>query len=347
MPAEWSPHRATVMIFPQRAGTWIYGGEAARRAFAAVIEEIARGEKVYVAVNPENYALAKASLKAAAGVEILKIVTDDSWARDVAPTFVFDGEELCGIDWRFNAWGGESDGLYADYLNDDKFASALLKKLKIKKISARPFVLEGGSVHTDGAGALITTEECLLSAGRNPELTRRQIENRLKKYLGVNRVIWLPYGICGDETNGHVDNICAFVGKNKAVLGWTDEGQQGERCRADLAVLQAAGVSVVKLPLPAKPVALTSYEAAGYVYAEGEARRSAGEKLAASYVNFYVCNAAVIVPQFGDVNDALALEIMGSCFKDKKIVGIPARDILLGGGNIHCITQQIPEGKDA
>jgi agmatine deiminase len=153
----------------------------------------------------------------------------------------------------------------------------------------------------------------------------------------------LPYGIEGDETDGHVDNICAFCDENTVLLAWTDEeGEQNRRCKADLKVLEESGLKVITLPLPEKPVTITEYECAGYVYSIGEDRREVGEKLAASYANFYICNAGVVVPQFGDKMDSVAVEILAKAFKGKKIIPVFARDIIVGGGNIHCITQQIP-----
>lgn len=344
MPAEWCKHFGTIIIFPQRDGSWIYGGKAAKAAFTRVISAISAGEFVFVAVNKENVREAESYLSGLKNVKILTIPTNDSWARDTAPTFVTDGSKVRGIDWRFNAYGGDYDGLYADFAEDDAFASAVCKKLGYKMYSARPFVLEGGSVHTDGAGTAIVTCECLLSAGRNPDLTREEIEEKLKTFLGVRRVIWLPYGIEGDETNGHVDNICAFFAPNRVLHAWSLQPSQRRRCEKNIEVLEQNGIEVVKVPQPARAQTVTEYELKGYRFAEGEAVRTVGEQLAASYINFYVCNAAVIVPQFGDENDGAALKIIGGCFPDRKIVGIPARDILLGGGNIHCITQQIPAG---
>lgn len=346
MPAEYAPHCATVMIWCERGGSWNYGAKPARPVFASAIKEICTGEKVYLAVSPTGRESAEEYLSkeiARGAVALLDIQTDDCWARDIAPTFVTDGKRLRGIDWKFNAWGGEYNGLYDDYANDDAFAAKLCEKLGVESFSARPFVLEGGSIHSNGKGTVITTEECLLSKGRNPELNKAEIESKLKEYLGAKRVIWLPYGVVGDETDGHVDNICAFADENTVLLGWTDiDGGQKERCKANLLVLENAGIKVIKLPFPEKPVKFSQSDLDGFKYADGEAERSLDEVLAASYVNFYISNAAVIVPQFGDKNDKVALEIIKSAFKDRKTVGILATEIIKGGGNFHCLTQQIP-----
>ncbi len=348
MPAEYAPHAATIMIWCERSGSWIYGGRDARPVFAEVIKHISAGEKVYVAVSEKGeksaYEYLEREIKNGA-VELVTIKTDDCWARDMAPTFVTDGNTTVrGVDWAFNAWGGDYDGLYKNYKNDDAFAAEFCKKTGYACYSARPFVLEGGSIASNGKGTVITTEECLLSNGRNPDLTKAKIEEKLKEYLGAERVIWLPYGVEGDETNGHVDNICAFVAEDTVVLGWTDEdGEQKQRCLADLRVLEEEGLTVIKMPFPEKPVTITQYELEGYEYEDGEDERELGEKLAASYVNFYISNAAVLVPQFGDKNDETALKILKEFFKDRKVYPFYAKALLAGGGNIHCLTQQIPK----
>ncbi len=285
---------------------------------------------------------------------VLPIDTDDAWARDVGPTFVVNEEgELRGINWSFNAWGGEVDGLYATWDKDDKVAPKFCDMCEIDWYDARPFVLEGGSIHTDGEGTLMVTESCLLSEGRNPSMNREQIEETLMNYLGVEKILWLPRGIYNDETNEHVDNVCAFTAPGEVVLAWTDdEGDpQYELSKACLDYLEketdAMGrkIKIHKLPIPEHPIKITEDDLANYEFEEGEDMREVGERLAASYVNFYYINGAVLVPQFGGVNaasDKRALEILSDICKDREVIGIPARDILLGGGNIHCITQQIP-----
>ena len=216
---------------------------------------------------------------------------------------------------------------------------------------AKHFVLEGGSIHSDGEGTVIVTEACLLSKGRNPQMTKAQIEEQLCNYLGAEKIIWLPHGIWQDETNEHVDNVCAFVRPAEVVLAWTDDeyDPQWEYSNASLQVLvqetdaKGRAFTVHKLPIPKKPVCITEEELSGFVFEEGEDRREAGERLAASYVNFYISNGGVIVPQFGDEMDAVAVEMLGHLFPERKIYPIPARAIIVGGGNIHCITQQIPK----
>ena len=355
MPAEFSKHAATIMIWPYRPGSWCYGAKAARRVFAEIISEISKHEKVLVLAGDNQLESAKNALSHLNNVEILNISSDDAWARDTAPTFlVNDTGALRAVDWQFNAWGGEYDGLYASWENDDKIPYQLCKIKGIDLYNAHPFVLEGGSIHTDGEGTLITTEECLLSPGRNPQLSKGKIEEKLKAYLGVSKIIWLPKGIYNDETNGHIDNICAFTAPSEVVLAWCEDktDPQYEISKACLDVLESSvdakgrKIKVHKLPVPTKPVCVSQEDLLGYDFEPGEDMREAGERLAASYVNFYFCNNAIILPQFGGENidsDRAAAEILRSACPDREIVPINAGDIILGGGNIHCITQQIPQ----
>jgi agmatine deiminase len=225
---------------------------------------------------------------------------------------------------------------------------------EIDYYDATPFVLEGGSIHSDGEGTVMVTETCLLSPGRNPDMSKEEIENTLKKYLGAKKVLWLPKGIYNDETNEHVDNVCAFIAPGEVVLAWTDneDDPQYAMSSADLLYLEnvtdAKGrkLKVHKLPIPEHPVLIEQKDLDNYVFEEGEDEREVGERLAASYVNFYFINGAALVPQFGGENedsDRRALEILRGLCPDRVIIGIDARSILLGGGNIHCITQQIPD----
>lgn len=351
MPAEFSPHDGCLMIWPERPGSWPFGAQAARRAFAAVASAIGESEQVYMLASPQGMASAKAMLPDS--VRLLPLTTDDAWARDVGPTFVVDGKGGCrGVDWAFNAWGGTYDGLYPHWDRDDKAAAAFCQALDVGCYDAHPFVLEGGSIHVDGEGTLLTTEACLLSPGRNPKLSREEIETRLSQYLGIEKVLWLPHGIWGDETNEHVDNVCAFTSPGEVVLAWTDDPADpqyaySQACYQYLSqVTDARGrqIRIHKLPIPKVPVCITAEELAGFDFEPGEDMREPGERLAASYVNFYIANGAVVLPQFGDVHDALAVETLARLFPSRKIVPIPAQDILVGGGNIHCITQQIPKG---
>lgn len=369
MPGEFEGHKGTLMIWPVRPGSWTNKGKEAKKVFAEIARKIAEHEELYMLAYDGSVDEAAAALDAdeivyAPGevkvlktpskfkISVLAIKTDDAWARDVCPTFVRnDDGNICGTGWCFNAWGGSFDGLYADYENDAKAAFNVCEYLDIDFKDARDFVLEGGSIHSDGEGTLLVTESCLLSKGRNPELSKQQIEDRLKKELGVSKVIWLPYGIYNDETNEHVDNVCAFVRPTEVLLAWTDDKSdpQYAMSAADLEVLEnetdAKGrkIKVHLLPIPEKHVCITEEELNSLEAEPGEDEREYGERLAASYVNFYIANGLIVYPRFGDVNDDRAQRILEECFPDREVYGIDARPIIVGGGNIHCITQQIPE----
>ncbi len=349
MPAEFSPHAGTVIIFPERPGSWGYGAKPAQAVFTRIIKEIACDERVFVIVSDKTEPIAREMLAGVQNIVLVNIPTDDAWARDTAPTFVTNGNDVRGIDWQFNAWGGNVDGLYAHWERDNALAGTLCEKLGLDCYNKCDFVLEGGSIHSDGAGTLMTTESCLLSAGRNPQLTKAQIGQTLLEYLGGERVIWLPRGIYNDETNEHVDNVCAFIRPNEVVLAWTDDvnDPQYPLSAACLETLENAGITVHKLPIPDVPVCVSEHDLEGYEFEEGEDIREVGERLAASYVNFYFTNGAVLLPQFGGENaasDERAVQIMGQLCPERRVIPIPAREIILGGGNIHCITQQIPKG---
>ncbi|MBQ9518847.1 MAG: agmatine deiminase [Firmicutes bacterium] len=354
MPAEFAPHRGTIMIFPERPGSWPHNAEPAAKIFVNIITQIAKDEEVFVLVSKNTREKAKNMLKNVPNVTFYEIEQDDAWARDTAPTFVTNGCEIRGVDWRFNAWGGEFDGLYAHWEKDDALAANFCENAGYKCYNAKHFVLEGGSVHSDGEGTLLVTEACLLSKGRNPDMTKEEIDKNLCEYLGAEKVIWLPRGIYNDETNEHVDNICAFIAPAEVVLAWTNDESdpQYPLSKACLDSLlnetDAKGrkIAVHKLPIPAVPVCVTADDMDGYIFEEGEDTREVGERLAASYVNFYFSNTAVILPQFGGENkksDKLAADILKKLCPNRRIVPIQAREIIVGGGNIHCITQQVPK----
>ena len=352
-PGEVEPHQGALMVWTERPGSWGKDSSGAERAFTDIIEALLEVEKVWLIVSPKAAPAVRERFAGQERLTIIEAETDDSWARDIGPTFVFSKEGRLAVNWSFNAWGGEVDGLYASWEKDDRLARTFAAAIGNEVLDAAPFVLEGGSIHTDGEGTLMVTESCLLSAGRNPSLTKAEIEERLKTYLGVAKVLWLPRGIYMDETNEHVDNVAAFIKPGEVVLAWTDnrEDPQYELSAQDLAYLEgetdAKGrkIKVRKLPIPDVPVCCSARDIDNYVFEPGEDAREAGERLAASYLNFYFANGIALVPQFGGENaesDARAVKILAELCPERRIVPISARDILLGGGNIHCITQQVP-----
>lgn len=351
MPGEYEPHKGCVMIWPIRPGSWPYEGKDAKKTFVEIGKAIAESETLWMLADAAHVEEVQDAFTGIDNVRVLEIPTDDAWARDVGPTCVInEAGQVRGIDWQFNAWGGTYDGLYAHWEKDDQAAEKICQALELDYYSAKHFVLEGGSIHSDGEGTLLVTESCLLSPGRNPSMTKSEIEETLKQYLQIEKVLWLPRGIYQDETNEHVDNVCAFVKPGEVVLAWTEdtEDPQYPLSMACLEYLEqerdAKGrkIKVHKLPIPKKPVCITQEELEGFVFEEGEDCREEGERLAASYVNFYISNGGIILPQFGDENDAVAISMMENLFPDRKVYPIYARPIIVGGGNIHCITQQIP-----
>lgn len=347
MPAEFAPHAGTWMLWPQRPDNWRLGAKPAQKAFVAVARAIAQFEPVTMGVNHSQYANARQMLPPE--VRVVEISNNDSWMRDCGPTFVVNGKgEVRGIDWKFNAWGGLYNGLYFPWDLDDAVPQKVLEIERLDRYQA-PIVLEGGSIHVDGEGTCITTAECLLSPGRNPDLTQEQIEAVLKEYLNVEKVLWIPRGVYNDETTGHVDNLACFLRPGEIALTWTDDKSdpQYERSAEALDYLMSQTdangrkLTVHKIHQP-NPVFITPEEAEGVDAVEGTLPREAGDRLAASYINFYFCNGGAVVPTFDDPHDAEALATLQRLLLDRKVVGVPAREILLGGGNIHCITQQQP-----
>ncbi len=348
MPAEWAPQQAVWMIWPYREDNWRERGQPAQAAFAQVAKAIGAVTPVYMAVPQAWMGLAHDIMPAS--VQLVAINSDDCWARDTGPTVLVNAEgERRGIDWRFNAWGGLSEGLYAPWDQDDKVATAILAQHDFDRYEA-PFILEGGSIHVDGEGTLLTTAECLLNPNRNPQLNRDDLELLLREYLNVETVIWLPEGVYMDETDGHIDNMACFARPGEVLLHWTDDKNDPQYARSQAAyevlsqAVDARGrqLKIWKLPQPG-PLYCTETEAAG-VESGSAVPRSAGERLAASYVNFLITNGRIVFPLLDPATDEQARAILAEVFPEYELVGVPAREILLGGGNIHCITQQIPAG---
>ncbi|GMY15427.1 agmatine deiminase-like [Fagus crenata] len=358
MPAEWEPHSQCWLGWPERPDNWRDNAVHAQCVYVKVASAISRFEPVTVCASAAQWANARSQLPE--NIRVIEMSMNDAWFRDTGPTFVIrkstsssgtSEHKVAGIDWKFNSWGGVDDGCYQDWSLDLLVARKILVTERLPRFP-QSIVLEGGSIHVDGQGTCLTTEECLLNKNRNPHLNKEQIENELKAYLGVRKVIWLPLGLYGDDdTNGHIDNMCCFVKPGVVLLSWTDDEKdpQYERSVKAISVLSnetdAIGrkLQVIKLHVPG-PLYMTDEEAAG-VIEDGEAKpRLPGTRLAASYVNFYTANGAIILPQFGDQKwDDEAVRVVSLAFPDHKVVRIEgAREIVLAGGNIHCITQQQP-----
>jgi agmatine deiminase len=350
MPGEFEPHRGTWMLWPERPDNWRQGGKPAQQTYVNVAVAISSFESVTMCVSGKEFNNARKLLPD--NIRLVEMSSNDAWMRDCGPTFVVNSQkDLRGIDWQFNAWGGLDGGLYFPWDQDDLVASKVLNIEWVDRYQA-PLVLEGGSIHVDGEGTLITTEECLLNKNRNPHLSRGEIENLLKEYTGADKIIWLGQGVFNDETNGHVDNLCCYLRPGEVALTWTEDKSDPQydistdAYKRLISAVDARDrkLTVHKIHQPA-PVLISREEADGVIPVEGTLPREAGARMAASYINFYICNHGVIVPTFGDPHDQAALETLTQLMPDHKVVGIPAREILIGGGNIHCITQQQPVSK--
>lgn len=350
MPGEFEPHDACWMLWPQRSDVWRNGAKPAQQAFVKVAQAIVSSEPLFVGVNDDQYENARAMLPAE--VCVVEISYNDAWIRDTGPTFVIDDQgNRAGIDWVFNAWGGLNGGLYFPWDKDNRVARKVCALSDTPRVVA-PLVMEGGSIHVDGEGTLITTEECLLNPNRNPNLNREQIEQYLKDLLAVEKIIWLPLGTFNDETNGHVDNICCYLRPGAVALHWCDDPQdpQYDISRQALKVLEntpdakGRALEVIKLPQP-RPICINEHEAGGIDLTEESHDRPAGMRMAGSYINFYIGNSVVVFPQLDPTYDDKIKTILQQQFPGRRVIGVPAKEILLGGGNIHCITQQQPTRK--
>jgi agmatine deiminase len=347
MPGEFEPQARVWMLWPHRPDNWRLGGKPAQRAWVEVAAAVSRFVPVTVGVDGDDFANARNALPG--HVRVLEMSSNDAWVRDSGPTFVVDGKGgLRLVHWDFNAWGGLYDGLYFPWDKDQ------LLPLKIAEIEGvdrykAPLVMEGGSFHVDGEGTVITTEECLLSPGRNPDLSRDQIEQYLRDYLNVETVIWLARGIDPDETNGHVDDVACFVRPGVVLAAVSDDESDWryELLQDNLRRLRGAAdargrrLEVHTLPLP-RIIAISEEEAWGVDSVEGSVPRRAGDKTAATYLNFLAVNGGVVMPLFDDPHDDEARAIVQSLYPEREVVAVPGREIVLGGGNVHCITQQQP-----
>ncbi|XP_044476293.1 agmatine deiminase [Mangifera indica] len=353
MPAEWEPHSQCWMGWPERPDNWRNNAVHAQKVFAEVATAISKFEPVTVCANAAQWENARSQLPH--NIRVTEMSMNDSWFRDTGPTIVVTSNatvpRVAGIDWNFNSWGGVDDGCYKDWSLDLLVAQKILAIERLPRFP-QSLILEGGSIHVDGEGTCLTTEECLLNKNRNPHLSKVQIEDELKAYLGVKKIMWLPRGLyCDDDTNGHIDNMCCFAKPGVVLLSWTDDetDPQYERSVEAFSVLSnttdAKGrkLEIIKLHVPG-PLYMTDEEAAGVIQ-DGEAKpRLPGTRLAASYVNFYIANGGIITPQFGDKKwDDEAVCVLSQVFPNHEVVAVEgAREIVLGGGNIHCITQQQP-----
>lgn len=359
MPAEWHKHSKCWMLWPYRPDNWRNNAGPARAAFLRVATAIAKFEPVIFGVTKACWEEANSQLMkhkdlypVKFDISMIEIESDDCWMRDCGPTFVIPKDDpskpLGGVDWEFNAWGKK----LPSWEFDGQVASTVIKHAEASHFQVPNFVLEGGSIHVDGEGTVLTTEQCLLHPNRNPHLSKEQIEAYLLDYLGAEKVIWLPDGLTADlDTDGHIDNFCCFTKPGEVLLAWTDDENDPQYAISHTAytILSTTRdarnrpLTIVKIPIPSPVLTFTAEEIDGLEGVEQmEFTRVIGERMAGSYVNFLITNGGIIAPSFDVPTDAIAKEILQRVFPTYEIVQVPGRDILVGGGNIHCITQQQP-----
>ena len=354
MPFEGDKHSGTIILLPFRKDTWRKNAEPALKNYKEVIDAIAKYEPVYVGIAPKLWNRVIEDYENRENIYPIKIAYNDSWARDNCPIFVTNGDRMRIVDFRFNAWGGEVDGLYSNYKYDDQLTKNLAKKFGQEVYRLDDFVLEGGSIHVDGEGTCMVTKACLLSPGRNPHLSQLEIEETLKIYLGVSKVIWLENGIYQDETNEHVDNIACFIKPGVVALAWTNDkddpqykfSSEAYKVLKNARDAKGRELEIIKIKVP-KPMYMSKNESKGIVSGTHDAKaRLEGDRLAASYINFYQGEKFVILPAFGVPEDKAAKEALQKLYPEKDIIQLNTKEILLGGGNVHCITMQIPYNKE-
>jgi agmatine deiminase len=337
MPAEWRVHAATWLSWPKDPETWPGRVPQVENIFLQMMAALAPNEAVNLLVDDEETeqsVRARCTFAGAGNIRFHRIPTVDSWIRDYGPNFlVNDHGELACNDWIFNAWGNK----YEELKQDDAIPKRLESVLAVPRFEPG-IVMEGGSIEVNGAGCVLTTEQCLLNPNRNPHLSRTEIEQYLKDYLGVAKVLWLGEGIVGDDTDGHIDDIARFVSEDVIICAVEDDPQDAnyELLQDNLKRLQkmtnAQGrkFEIVTLPMP------------GVVGGASTDRRNL-DRLPASYANFYIANKVVLAPVFGHSNDARALETLRRVFPGRSVVEINCEPLVWGMGTIHCVSQQQPE----
>ncbi len=330
-PAEWTKHEATWLSWPHKQESWPGKIETIYEPYCQFIKIIATGEKVRINVSND-------AMKAFAIVELKKVDADlsqiefyfnesnDAWCRDHGPAFVVKGNKKAVVDWSYNAWGGK----YPPYDLDDVIPTKIAAHFNLPLFTPN-IVMEGGSVEFNGHGTILTSKACLLNENRNPHLNKEQIETYLKEFYGAEQVLWVGDGIVGDDTDGHIDDITRFVNEDTVLTvlesNPLDENhlllQENYEALKKMRLPDGRPLNIVKLPMPS-PVIFED------------------TRLPASYANFYIANAAVVVPIFDDINDQIALDIIQSCFPDRPVIGINSVDIIWGLGSFHCLSQQEP-----
>jgi agmatine deiminase len=345
MPGEFEPKAGCWLGWPERPDVWRNGGKPAQKVWVEICAAIVQSEPVTVCASAAQYGNARKMLPPE--VRVIEMSTNDSWFRDSACAFlVNDKGDVRGTDWTFNAYGGLKGGLYFPWDKDDQIAQKILEIENLDRYRS-PLIAEMGGIQCDGEGTLLTTEQCLLNENRNRHLGKERVEDLLRDYTGAEKIIWLPRGCKFDETDGHIDDLACFVAPGELLMQWTDDEsdpqyeiyQEAYEILSSNTDARGRSIEIHKVPQPA-PLEWTAEEAAGLDAIEGSYQRVAGTRICASYINYYIGNSVVVVPTYDDPMDAPAQAVLRSLFPDHKVIGIRnAREILLGGGNVACITQ--------
>lgn len=345
---EWQHHQQAYMMWPERTDNWRDGAKPAQKVFAEVAAKISQYEPVTMLTSQKQYEHAIHTLPGS--VRVVEMSYNDAWMRDVGPTYLVNNQDnVRTVSWQFNAWGGLVDGLYFPW-DQDNLVSGKVSDLDNFDHYDVDFVLEGSAYQTDGEGTLIATEESVLSEGRNGQIDKAKVEATFKKYLNVTKIIWLEQGYFMDETNGDVDNMVNFVRPAEVALTWTEDQSDPmyKISHEALAILlnstDARGrkLKVHKVQMP-RPLKITQEESEGVDPVNGRLPRYEGDRLMATYINCYLANGAVILPVFGDPNDEAAIKQYQAIFPDRTIEPVYARELLLGGGDIHSIVLGVPD----
>ncbi len=352
MPGEFEPKSGCWLGWPERPDVWRNGGKDAQRVWVNVCTAIAKSDPVTVCASAAQFSNARQMLPPE--IRVIEMSTNDSWFRDTGCAFlVNDKGDVRGVDWTFNAYGGLEGGIYFPWDKDDQIAQKMLEIEQFDRYRSE-LIIEMGSIQCDGQGTLLTTEQCLLNTNRNGHLGKDAVEEQLRQYMGVKKIIWLPRGCKFDETDGHIDDLACWVAPGEILLQWTDDQNdpQYEIYQEAYEILnhstdaQGRNIVVHKIQQPSV-LEWTKKESLGVDAVVGSMPRLPGTKICASYINYYVGNKVVVMPAFNDPMDQPAQVQLGKLFPDHEIIAIPnAREILLGGGNIACITQPQYAGID-
>lgn len=340
---EHEDHLGTILMFPERTDIWRDNAIHAQQLVIDLANVISEYEEVFFCVKP--YLLDFAKKRLTNKVRYFEIEYDDIWARDVSPNFVVNQSEMRAVCWNFNAWGGLDEGAYFPWNKDAEFAKKLSDCLGIKKYIIDDVVLEGGAVIADGKGTVYTTKNVLLNKNRNPHKNIQELEDYLINYYCAEKIVWFDDGLVGDETNGHVDNLCSIVRPGEICLAWTEDENdpQYSIARNAMKILKASNTvkQIHKIPIPNAQF-ITPEETSGIIPSMTSTTRDEGFRLVPSYINYYLINSALIFPIFRCEEDEVAIQIIKKIHPDREILLFDGREPLIGGGGFHCILHEIP-----